>query len=51
MTRLVRELNTQATSLKEDVDRMAEEVNEFVKQSIPSLLVTLLTGQVFLHSA
>lgn len=51
MARSMAELNTQARSLKQDVDRMVEEVNEFAKQSISSLLATLLTGQMFLATS
>lgn len=51
MTRLLKEPNTPATSLKEDVERMVDKVNEFAKQSIPSLLAALLTGQMFLVSS
>lgn len=48
MTRLARDLTAQAISLKEDVERIVE-VNEHVKQSIPYLVLTLLTGQLFLR--
>lgn len=47
LARLVEEeLSTQVTSLSQDVKHLTEEVNEFAKQSIPSLLGILLTGQM-----
>jgi len=48
MTRLVKELNTQATSLDQEVKQLTEDINEFARQSIPVLLATLIAGQMFL---